>query len=272
MFCAAFLSVYTGSNSGNAGISLGNALTITSLLNWAVRNSAETESYMNSVERILYTTDQTPQERQNKYEDYVQPSTLINASDMVKKQSTTGMGASLSNNQIVRDTAYAPADTALSTDNRAAAAYAVIKTTTTSTRLTDQDLVSSGWPWRGGIVFQNVSMRYREDFNPVLHNVSFTVRPGENVGIVGRTGSGKSSLFRALLRLNEIESYPFGGNTTATSTADDTSAEHSSSSQSDSDSGIMIDGVDISHVSLSTLRSRISIIPQDAVLFSGTIR
>lgn len=78
MFAAAFLAVLTGSKSGPAGISLSNALSITGLLNWAVRNSAETESYMNSVERILYTTNQTPIESQTRYEDFVNKSAKKN--------------------------------------------------------------------------------------------------------------------------------------------------------------------------------------------------
>jgi len=73
--------------------------------------------------------------------------------------------------------------------------------------------------------------------------VSVSVSPGESVGIVGRTGSGKSSIFRALLRLTELENGT-----------------------------ISIDGIDISSVGTELLRSSISIIPQDPVLFSGTIR
>ncbi|KAM3568005.1 hypothetical protein VYU27_009863 [Nannochloropsis oceanica] len=86
-------------------------------------------------------------------------------------------------------------------------------------------------------------MRYREDTDPILQGFTAAIRPKEKVGIVGRTGAGKSSLFVGLLRLVEME--------------------HGS---------VEIDGVDISKVGLSTLRSAISVIPQDPVLFSGTIR
>jgi ABC-type multidrug transport system fused ATPase/permease subunit len=103
--------------------------------------------------------------------------------------------------------------------------------------------VKSGWPWQGGISFKNVRMRYRDDFEPVLMNVNVDIPPGASVGIVGRTGSGKSSLFRALLRLTELERGT-----------------------------IAIDGVDAAAVGLDALRSGISIIPQDPVLFSGSIR
>lgn len=88
-----------------------------------------------------------------------------------------------------------------------------------------------------------MNMRYRADFEPILSGVSMEIAPGDQMGIVGRTGSGKSSLFRSLLRLTEV------------------------------DSGVIsIDGVDLATVGLDLLRSSISIIPQDPVLFSGTIR
>lgn len=87
-------------------------------------------------------------------------------------------------------------------------------------------------------------MSYRPDFDPVLKGINLAIRPGERIGVVGRTGSGKSSLFRALLRLTEIES----------------------------DGAIYIDGININSISMDTLRSAVSIIPQDPVLFSGTLR
>ena len=99
------------------------------------------------------------------------------------------------------------------------------------------------WPRQGSIVFDRVKLSYRPELPDVLREMSVTIRPGEKVGIVGRTGAGKSSLLVALFRIVELKA-----------------------------GSISIDGVDISSVPLETLRSRLSIIPQDPVLFSGTLR
>ncbi|XP_032595398.1 multidrug resistance-associated protein 1 isoform X14 [Drosophila grimshawi] len=99
------------------------------------------------------------------------------------------------------------------------------------------------WPADGRVEFQNFQVRYREGLDLVLRGVSFNITGGEKVGIVGRTGAGKSSLTLALFRI--IESA--GGK-------------------------ILIDGVDIASMGLHMLRSRLTIIPQDPVLFSGSLR
>ncbi|XP_036142951.1 multidrug resistance-associated protein 4-like isoform X2 [Monomorium pharaonis] len=100
------------------------------------------------------------------------------------------------------------------------------------------------WPPTGQLCLKNVSMKYNEDDPPVLKNLNVTIEPGWKVGVVGRTGAGKSSLISALFRLfNEgLEGE------------------------------IKIDGRDTSTVGLSELRSKISIIPQEPVLFSESLR
>ncbi|KAJ1666246.1 Transporter of the ATP-binding cassette (ABC) [Coemansia sp. RSA 1646] len=98
------------------------------------------------------------------------------------------------------------------------------------------------WPGSGNLFVGNVTAGYTID-QPVLRSISFDARHGERIGIVGRTGAGKSTLSRALLRLVE----PTSGN-------------------------IVLDGVDILDLGLERLRQSITIIPQDPVLFNGTIR
>jgi ATP-binding cassette subfamily C (CFTR/MRP) protein 1 len=93
------------------------------------------------------------------------------------------------------------------------------------------------------VLESNSARRYRPELDLVLTNVTFSVRSGEKIGIIGRTGSGKSSLVAALFRLCE-------------------SAEGS----------IHIDGFDIATLGLQDLRSRLTIIPQEPVIFSGTVR
>ncbi|XP_071949620.1 ATP-binding cassette sub-family C member 5-like [Antedon mediterranea] len=99
------------------------------------------------------------------------------------------------------------------------------------------------WPSRGEIAFQNVEMQYRENLPLVLKGISFEIKTKEKIGIVGRTGSGKSSLATCLYRLVEVKS-----------------------------GCITIDNVDVSSLNLNLLRSKLSIIPQDPVLFVGSIR
>uniref|UniRef100_A0A8C6NTH4 ATP-binding cassette, sub-family C (CFTR/MRP), member 10 n=1 Tax=Nothobranchius furzeri TaxID=105023 RepID=A0A8C6NTH4_NOTFU len=103
--------------------------------------------------------------------------------------------------------------------------------------------VSPAWPERGLLEFCGVDLAYREGLPNALEGVSLVVQPGEKIGIVGRTGSGKSTMFLALFRMVEL-----------------------------SQGQILLDHLDISTVGLSQLRSRLAIIPQDPFLFSGTIR
>ncbi|XP_049962503.1 ATP-binding cassette sub-family C member 5-like isoform X2 [Schistocerca serialis cubense] len=99
------------------------------------------------------------------------------------------------------------------------------------------------WPTKGRIEFKNVSLCYREGLPNVLKGINFIIESAEKIGIVGRTGSGKSSLVAAIYRMAELSSGK-----------------------------ITVDGVNIADVKLQHLRSRLSVIPQDPVLFSGTIR
>ncbi|KAH8845114.1 hypothetical protein MCOR27_007086 [Pyricularia oryzae] len=101
----------------------------------------------------------------------------------------------------------------------------------------------AAWPTQGRIEVENLTVAYAEDLPPVLKNLTFTVEAGERVGIIGRTGAGKSTLASVLFRLLEPR-----------------------------EGSVRIDNIDIAKLNLEQLRSRLAIIPQDPFLFSGTLR
>ncbi|KAI8821178.1 P-loop containing nucleoside triphosphate hydrolase protein [Fimicolochytrium jonesii] len=125
-----------------------------------------------------------------------------------------------------------------------------------------QRVLPQSWPQNGRIEFKNVNMRYRSGLDLVLKRLSFTIEAGQKVGIVGRTGAGKSSLALALMRLVDI-CPPSSTSKFDEERGDEAALEGGS---------ITIDGVDIATVPLATLRQRLSIIPQEAFLFTGTVR
>lgn len=179
--CVIYIAVVTLSfflfadNGGNVGLAITQALSMTGMVQWGMRQSAELENTMTSVERIIeYNTVDPEGELQ------------------------------------------APADRK----------------------------PPKSWPHNGRIYFNNVSLRYFPDMSAdrVLKKLELEIHPKEKVGIVGRTGAGKSSMINALFRL----SYNEGS--------------------------IIIDDFDTNDMGLHDLRSKISIIPQEPVLFSGTMR
>ncbi|KAJ4156228.1 hypothetical protein NW754_007852 [Fusarium falciforme] len=119
----------------------------------------------------------------------------------------------------------------------------VLEYMTLETEPQDGEKPAAAWPTSGAIEMKGLEVAYAPDLPPVLKGLSLKIESHERVGVVGRTGAGKSSLTLALFRFLEARS-----------------------------GSISIDGVDISKIPLSDLRSRLSIIPQHPVLFSGTIR
>lgn len=110
-------------------------------------------------------------------------------------------------------------------------------------RETDPDVaLPKDWPKEGNVTFEDVCIRYRD--NPLaVKGVSANIKAGEHVGVVGRTGSGKSTLVSSLFRIQELDSGK-----------------------------VFIDGVDIRSIGLKDLRSRLGVIPQDPVIFAGSLR
>ena len=107
----------------------------------------------------------------------------------------------------------------------------------------EDDFVDASWPHSGKIEFKNTQLRYREGLPLVLKGLDLVIPARSKVGVVGRTGAGKSTLMVALMRIVEL----YGGS-------------------------ILIDDIDIKTLGLSRVRSKIAVIPQDPVLFSGTVR
>ncbi|KAL3488208.1 P-loop containing nucleoside triphosphate hydrolase protein [Aspergillus germanicus] len=103
--------------------------------------------------------------------------------------------------------------------------------------------VPAAWPTKGELEVTDLTVAYAPDLLPVLRELNFTLKQGERVGVVGRTGAGKSSLAMTLLRCLDIRS-----------------------------GSIHIDGIDVSTVKLHDLRSRVGMISQDPIVFAGTVR
>mmetsp|Transcript_30339 Transcript_30339/g.45944 ORF Transcript_30339/g.45944 Transcript_30339/m.45944 type:complete len:1588 (-) Transcript_30339:395-5158(-) len=202
--------------AGSAGMGLTQAMSITSLLTWAVRCLTDLETNMMSMMRVKELTD------------------LDSEVAFEPKKDKSSVGKQSLKSQMPEEL-----------ENAGAALKSLYSDQfhSSTSPSTDAALVASGWPWRGNVEFNNVSMRYNEVTPLVLKNVNITVQPGTTLGVVGRTGSGKSSLLLTLFRLAEVEA---GGN-------------------------IKIDNIDIRSISLQTLRASLSIIPQDPVLFAGTL-
>lgn len=165
---------YRSMTSSSIGLAISSAISLSGMFQWGVRQSAELESQMTSVERVDEFSHLSPEKN-------------LETSDENKKP---------------------PPE----------------------------------WPHKGVIVFDDVSLQYNPEDPPVLKNLCFSVKAMEKVGIVGRTGAGKSSMISALFRM----SPPTGT--------------------------ITIDGIDTSTISLKDLRNKLSIIPQDPVLFAGPVR
>ncbi|KAG5877095.1 hypothetical protein JTB14_006390 [Gonioctena quinquepunctata] len=127
-------------------------------------------------------------------------------------------------------------------ENYMTATERVLEYTDISTENRQCGQVIEDWPGEGKIEYQDLSLTYGLMDKNVLKSLSFVINPGEKIGIVGRTGAGKSSIISVLFRLYKVEGE------------------------------ILVDDVNIKNLSLENLRSKISVIPQDPLLFSGTIR
>jgi ABC-type multidrug transport system fused ATPase/permease subunit len=225
----ASFSVIGGSEDGDdfsslAGLSLTYAIQVTGLLNWCVRSFAQLEAAMNSCERVVHYVDNIPHEA---------PATSAGLARLAAQRDRGGRDADAG------EEAGASLRSFLASGGGEAHAP------------------PEGWPSRGGIEIDGLRMRYREGTPMVLRGIRCVIRGGERVGVVGRTGSGKSSLLLCLMRIVEpdLGAGPDGSN-----------QERAYAPP------IRIDGVDTMRIGLRELRSKLGIIPQNPVLFSGSVR
>mmetsp|Transcript_47667 Transcript_47667/g.34920 ORF Transcript_47667/g.34920 Transcript_47667/m.34920 type:complete len:175 (-) Transcript_47667:523-1047(-) len=103
---------------------------------------------------------------------------------------------------------------------------------------------AKNWPQNGDIQFKNVTMKYKESLEPALKNINILISSGQKIGVVGRTGAGKSSILSALFRMYPLEK----------------------------ESQILISGIDTSFLGLHKLRKSIGIIPQTPFIMNGTVK
>lgn len=202
--------------SGMAGLAISLSLSITQSLNWTVRMASNLESQMVSVERVSSYSTGIAQEAA--YEKSSDP--WSSSSNSSSGRHITDISVAIGHDAADDDMSGDAGGRGIEMQNR------------------------ESWPSKGVIEFRSVYLRYREGLPLVLNNCSFVIQSNEKIGVVGRTGAGKSSLVTALLRLVELEPH----------------------------SHIYIDDVDISSLGLKALRSHVTVIPQDPVMFSGTIR
>ncbi|KAI9102399.1 hypothetical protein DFS34DRAFT_389500 [Phlyctochytrium arcticum] len=214
------------------GLSLSYALQVTMALNWCVRQFTETEIAMNAVERVNHYA----------YEIETEPVPSLPPPPPSPSDNTpnkTQSDAKVDPNEMPKED-----DDSVARD---ASSAALVKSNTSTIDIITKPKTTTpppNWPSSGAITITNLTLQYAADLPAVLHNLAFTIRDREKVGIVGRTGSGKSTLIHALFRTIEP----------CTPT------------------NIVIDGVRTADLELATLRRALAIIPQDPTLFSGTFR
>ncbi|GKT33002.1 ABC-type transporter cicA [Aduncisulcus paluster] len=246
-----------------AALCLSYSLSITQTLNWVVRQLTEMEVQMNSVERVMEYAEDIPEESGVWNEEELERK---NAKIQHKRKEIDKENAKLSKThdkklasweksnkkekkQWEATVAGTPTASAcyVPTNPRPSLSFASLPQLDAALYHPDQF-----WPSESpSLVLSHVYMRYRPELPLVLHDISVDIKGGEKIGVVGRSGSGKSSLVATLLRLVDID--------------------HDAASVGQHPS-IRIDEVDIHSIGLHRLRHSVAYIPQDPVLFAGSIR
>jgi ABC-type multidrug transport system fused ATPase/permease subunit len=248
IFCVA---EYGNISPGLAGLVIVSALQTGGIMQFAVRQVSEVESYLTSVERLEQYATQIPHEPvtsgppladEEAVAAIKQTTTTVQGENGATKEqvtvSTTTEGVALAFPERTVNAALSSVTVRRRAEFKHEKAFDAWYPDTWN-----RALVAAAWPRRGVLQFEDVCLRYRPGLPLVLQGVSFTVAAGHRMGVVGRTGAGKTSLTLALYRLMEVSS-----------------------------GRILLDGVDISRINVYHLRSRLAIIPQTPTLYSGTVR
>ena len=265
----ALLVVYKGESMGStlAGLALVYSMQITSNLTFLTRSHSDSQMNMNSVERVQEYCNIAQEKYQPDATDGETAAFINGKGDTRRREEERGRDGERVNSSAstflphslpslltpLLDTfsqspSPSPSHNGSSSVRPSIRPHLSLSSTPIVTPLSSDprsacQWVSSDWPSEGCVVFEGVSMRYRESTPSVLKGVSFTAEAGTKVGICGRSGAGKSSLLAALFRTVE----PYEGH-------------------------LWIDGVDVLLLPLQVLRSRLAIVPQDPILFKGSIR
>eukprot|EP00883_Tetradesmus_obliquus_P000567 jgi/Sobl393_1/10597/SZX72300.1 len=219
--------------SAAVGLALSNTIQMLVFYTWTVRNLADAISLFASSEKIGWMATKTPQEG----------AALHNTPDAAGKPQQAAAAAGGGSAGSASRSAGAAGSGTGSAGFGSGAAGSVSKLVVHVDALDVAAAAPAGWPRRGTIEFDNVWMKYLPAAPYALKGVTFRLAHGEKAGVVGRTGSGKSTLLLALFRMFELDK-----------------------------GSIRVDGVDISSLALRKLRPSLSIIPQEPVVFSGTVR
>ncbi len=222
------------------GLSLIYVLQMTDGLQWAVRQSAETENLLVSAERLLEYARDIPTEP------------LVADTGGVAETAcccVTSHSSMLSAMPLFHgQPASPPADASGHKPDQAL-----------------QSVATDAWPSAGHIRFANLWMRYRPDLPWVLRGVNANLPAGSRVGVIGRTGAGKSSLVSCILRLVAAGNRAEVQEAMA---AEDSNEPESPDGLAGADCGVYIDGQNVADMPLAQLRRGVSVIPQDPVLFA----
>lgn len=201
------------------GLAISNSIQVLVFFTWVVRGVADSVSRFDAVERITTFATQVPTEDV--------------AIEIAATPKRSGLGSLIRRRKKDVDVVFTGV-VAVSAEDEAPGGRVAVEKTTTRQGL---------WPSSGAIKFEDVCLRYFPGAPLALRHVSFTIADAEKVGVVGRTGSGKTTMLMALFRMFKLAK-----------------------------GRILVDSVDISSLPLELVRSSIAIIPQEPVMFKGTVR